>query len=477
MSLVNFEVEKWSSATQEVGPVYLLWPGFGKSRKPFVNRDINKSNASENTSPSTSMSTSTHGSEARDSTVASPYAISELEKAAYYNGIAGMNDHPKLLYRSDFAINIFHKPQGRFNRLTRKSVREVYDTSLSKVWHTVGRRIRDLVKASNVRYSSIDPVRFVTYGEDDEKTLGPPVVWVGVPPSSTTPGIAHKVSQAILVLLAEHGAEDVVVEWREAVLSMFSGPPLMEVVRRGNPTSHVRHTFTPALNIPIVTKEGENEDSQGSVTLFFHENKDKHGDPSDKVLAVSNSHVLRKNTMADSFKGAGAAKQLVRVIGMRRFEQGCDEIEARIVSHRAAADTYAEEIALLEEHKAIPELEEFYAEVKRDWSDIGDRDIGHVRFTKAITVDVAGGTRYTEDWGAFEVDEAKFRPQFEGTFVDLGTALTRDAVTAMFYPRSDTRTAFKYPPEYGAVGDLAIKHQHLVINKMIGYWHSHIILF
>ncbi|TFY61914.1 hypothetical protein EVG20_g6885 [Dentipellis fragilis] len=251
--------------------------------------------------------------------------------------------------------------------------------------------------------------------------LGPPVVWVGVPPSSTTPGIAHKVSQAILVLLAEHGAEDVVVEWREAVLSMFSGPPLMEVVRRGNPTSHVRHIFTPALNIPIVTKERENEDSQGSVTLFFHENKDKHGDPSDKVLAVSNSHVLRKNTMADySFKGAGADKE-------EQLQENRD--------------------LLRKEHKAIPELEEFYAEVKRDWSDIGDRDIGHVRFTKAITVDVAGGTRYTEDWGAFEVDEAKFRPQFEGTFVDLGTALTRDAVTAMFYPRSDTRTAFKYPPE------------------------------
>lgn len=75
---------------------------------------------------------------------------------------------------------------------------------------------------------------------------------------------------------------------------------------------------------------------------------------------------------------------------------------------------------LLEQQEAIAELEVFYNEVKNQWSDIGLRNIGHVRYAKAISIDVEGGTLYTEDWGAFEVDEAKVKPKFEGTVVDLG---------------------------------------------------------
>ncbi len=38
-------------------------------------------------------------------------------------------------------------------------------------------------------------------------------------------------------------------------------------------------------------------------------------------------------------------------------------------------------------------------------------------------VDVEGGTNFTLDWGAFLVDEAKVRDQFEGNVVDLGAFL------------------------------------------------------
>lgn len=403
-----------------------------------------------------------------DSTVVSPYAVSEYEKIAYYNGITDNGDHPNLLYRSDFFTNPFPKPQGRFAHLPSKSLREVYDTSLNKVWHTVGPQIRDLVKGRKLRYSSIDPARFVSYGEDDEQTLGPPVIWVGVHPNSTSPDTAHEVSQDILALLAENGVQDVVVEWREAVLSKLSGPPLMRVVGSNNPTAYVRRIFTAALNIPLATKERETDDAQGSLTLFFHENKDKRGNPSDKVLGVSNCHVLRKDTTVDyEFKGSGAAKQHVRANGMRRFQQGLDDIRTLIGNHGIVAEVYVREIVrleakqnrdrdddrelrknqdlLLERQEAIAELEEFYGEVKNQWSDIGLRNIGHVRYAKAISVDIEGGTRYTEDWGAFEVDETKVKAEFEGTFVDLGTDISPDKVTAMFYPQSNTRTAFKYP--------------------------------
>jgi hypothetical protein len=195
--------------------------------------------------------------------------------------------------------------------------------------------------------------------------------------------------------------------------------------------------------MPLATKEREREDVQGSLTLYFHEGKDNHGNPSDKVLGVSNCHVLRKNTDVDyEFKGSGAPKQYVRVNGLRRFQQGLDDIRALIGDHGMVAEFFTRDIVkleakenpdredaralrktrekLLEQQDVIAELEAFHDEVKNHWGDIGLRNIGHVRYAKAISVDIEGGTLYTEDWAAFEVDEAKVKPEFEGTVVDLG---------------------------------------------------------
>jgi hypothetical protein len=116
---------------------------------------------------------------------------------------------------------------------------------------------------------------------------------------------------------------------------------------------------------------------------------------------------------------------------MRRFQQGLDDVKTLIGNHGIVSDVYVREIVsleakqnrdrdddrelrknqdlLLERQGAIAKLEEFYGEVKNQWSDIGLRNIGHA---KAISVDVEGGTRYTEDWGAFEVDETKVKAEF-----------------------------------------------------------------
>ncbi|KAM5531085.1 hypothetical protein V8D89_015250 [Ganoderma adspersum] len=397
-------------------------------------------------------------------------APSEYERLSYYNGITSDGHHPVLLYRSDLSTNAFPKPKGRFAHIPTKSVQGVYNTSLNNVWHTVGPQIRDLLKGREVRYSSIDPARFVTYEEDDAEILGPVVIWVGVYPGSTSPDTAHEVSQHILALLIKNGVQGAVVEWREAVPSKLAGPALMRVVGSHNPTSYVRRIFTPALSIPLVAEERETEDARGSLTLYFHEGKDERGNASDKVLGVTSCHVLRKNTDVDyEFQGspAGAAKQYVRVNGLRRFQQGLDDIKALIRDHGVLANVFARQIVkleakekldsedaralrktrekLLEQKEAIPELEAFYDEVKNEWGDIGLRNIGHVRYAKAISVDIEGGTLHTEDWAAFEVGEAKFKPEFEGNFVDLGTAIDPPKIIRMFNPQSSVGIPFKYP--------------------------------
>ncbi|KAF8324403.1 hypothetical protein F5887DRAFT_1024776 [Amanita rubescens] len=328
----------------------------------------------------------------------SEYSPDEYERISYYNGITGDGDHPELVYRSNFHTTLFPKPVGRHAHIP----------------------IRDLIKARKIPWSSVDPARFFTHGppgEEAKGSLGPVVIWVGVIPGSTSSDTAHEVSQEILALLLKNGVEGAVVEWREAVPQRLAGVPLMRHVGSSNATHYVRRFLTPLLGVPLATEEMEEEDAQGTLTLWFHENKDKDGNPSNKVYGVSNCHVLRKNTT-----------------------RGLDEITKAISDHGILADLWAREIVELQakerqdvenareiranrrklddENEAIADLEAFYDEVTKYWSNIKlHRNIGH----------------------------AKVKDEFEGNVVDLGSKYSPQKLTEMFYPLGGGPTTFRFP--------------------------------
>ncbi|KAH8977132.1 hypothetical protein EDB92DRAFT_2002107 [Lactarius akahatsu] len=405
--------------------------------------------------------------------VQGPHTPDKYERTSYYNGITGDDDHPVLIYRSDFLTTPFLKPVGRHTNIPVKSLRGVFDTPLNGVWDTVGPKIRDLIKARKINWSSIDPARFFTHGplgEEEKGSLGPVVLWVGVIPGSTSSDTAHKVSQEILALLLENGVKDAVVEWREAILQRLAGPPLMRHVDDDNATHYVRRFLTALLGIPLATKGMEQEDAQGTLTLWFHENKDKDGNPSNKVYGVSNCHVLRKDTTVEYEQRGGAPKDYVRICGMRRFQRGLDEIQKAISDRRVLTDLWARNIRKLQakerqdavcaktilinrrrledENEAIADLEALYDEVTRYWSDINHhRNIGYVQYAAPITVDVEGGTLYTSDWAAFLAAEVKVKDEFEGNVVDLGPKYSPPELMAMFYPLGVGATTFKFPEE------------------------------
>ena len=336
---------------------------------------------------------------------------------------------------------------GRHHHLPTKTVYGIFNTPLNAVWDTVAPQIRDLLKARKIRYSAIQTARFVTHGEDKKDSMGPVVIWIATYPTTTTAKNAHDASPDILALLEANEVKGAVVEWYEGAVEKLSGPPLLRVTANTNPTHYVRRFLTAGLGMPIATAEREVDDAQGSVTLFFHENRDRCGNTSAKVFGVSNCHVLReKTTIRYEYKGIGAFRQLVRVAGSRRFQRGLNEITACICGHGTDADILAREIVELEakpksedpdeaaEDKATVEakrtklakvkedigvLENFYNELKSQWGDIACRNIGHVDWAPEISVDV-DGRHYTKDIATFEVEAARFKPQFKGNVVDLG---------------------------------------------------------
>ncbi|KAB5591247.1 hypothetical protein CTheo_5329 [Ceratobasidium theobromae] len=401
---------------------------------------------------------------------ASPYYITDWERSTYYHGISP--DPPELLYRSDLRKNPFPIPQGRFPYLPIKTVHGVFGTRLNAVWDRVAPQICDLLKSGNIRYSALKTARFSIRDEGGNDKRGPIVIWIATHPSTTTPEDAHNITPAILSLLEDNRVEGAVVEWYEGTVEKLSGLPLLPVTANTNPTHYHRRFLTTALGMPITTREMETDDSQGSVAFFFHQNKDKHGNPSDKVFAVSNCHVLRRNTSIDyEFQGTGAPRQLVRLAGHRRFQRGMDEIKLSISHLGADADLLAREIEEMEEemkstpqselegsnkdleakqaqlakvNKEIGTLEEFHMELNSQWSDIGRRNIGCVDWAPKISVDV-DCNRFTLDIGTFELDKARFKLNYCGNTVDLGTKYSPGELTEKFYPRNNTRTTFKFP--------------------------------
>ena len=128
---------------------------------------------------------------------------------------------------------------------------------------------------------------------------------------------------------------------------------------------------------------------------------------------------------------------------MRRFQRGLDEIINAIADHGIRAEVLAREIVKLTEKKrydtetiravrekrrlkaddkeAIAELEALHDEITKEWSNVKlRRNIGHLQYAAAITVDTEGGTHYTSDWAAFLAAEEKVRDEFEGNVIDLG---------------------------------------------------------
>ncbi|KIN92951.1 hypothetical protein M404DRAFT_963035, partial [Pisolithus tinctorius Marx 270] len=370
--------------------------------------------------------------------------ISEWERATYYNGIC--YDHPDLLYRSDLAENPVPIPKGRHRHPPTKTIYGVFNTSLNAVWDTAAPQIRDLLKARTIRYSAIQTARFLTHDEDGKDTLGLVVIWIATHPNTTTAENVCDASQAILALLEDNGVEGVVVEWYEGVVEKLSGLPLLRVTGKIDPTYYVRSFLTAVLGMPIAAAKREAIDAQGSVVLFFHENKDNDGNPSAKVFAVTNCHVLCKDTTTTyEFKGAGTPRQHDCVSG---HGIDADLLTREIVQLEAKPESDDQEVVAEDEAEVevkwnkLPEA--FYNKVKSQWGDITCRTIGHVHWASKISIDVQG-RKYTKDSCTFEVDAARFRDHFMSNVIDLGAKFSPWQLTNMLYPQSGGRTVFKFP--------------------------------
>ena len=90
----------------------------------------------------------------------------------------------------------------------------------------------------------------------------------------------------------------------------------------------------------------EADDAQGSIDVYFHEGKNRKGETSKRVMAITNKHVTSKDTKSDYDSGRpGALQKFIRNYDRRRFEQIINETRAFIAKKLGEAKLFAEQLA------------------------------------------------------------------------------------------------------------------------------------
>ena len=224
---------------------------------------------------------------------------------------------------------------------------------------------------------------------------------------------------------------------------------MMRVAWDTDPTHYIRRALTAVLGFPLSAEALANSDAQGSVGLYFHEGKDRYGNKSKRVMCLTNKHVTSSNTTQDYeySRHPGAPRQFMRNCGSRRFQQIVNETRALIATKLGDAKLFAEQLVEMvakpnsqdEEEAAADEedmerKQQYLKRIEKDvvklgdflqlltstWSDAYQRIIGYLDWAPKIANNL-DNRRYTRDLGIIALNENKFKENFRGNLVYLGT--------------------------------------------------------
>jgi len=75
--------------------------------------------------------------------------------------------------------------------------------------------------------------------------------------------------------------------------SLAGSPEMLPVARE---THWIRRALTAVLGVPLAAQEMADDDSQGSLGIYFHRGTDRHGRKSREVMAITNKRIPRRTT-------------------------------------------------------------------------------------------------------------------------------------------------------------------------------------
>lgn len=395
------------------------------------------------------------------------HGVSKIEAALYYHGIRGeRKPGPKLVYRSSKdAFTPPTGPSGDFRKIQLLTVHEHAKFGENDLWEIVRDKTAGLLDAKQIRFTSIDLARF-RWEEETKDGLGkdvtsPVTIWIGVRPDSTNGDAAFECAQDIFELLKRYGVEDVEVAFRESEARPLAGSILSAPVNDFHPLKSVIDSLTTTLSLPIAGLKTLHK--QGSLGFYFKVGDDLYG--------VTTRHVLFPDTEGNdaySYDNSAPKKNVV-LMGNRGFRDLLDSTQkligtlndtakvlernvqtytARVAAGNplAAADLARYQQRLDDTKATVVELKSFFVTLKKDWSDVRDRIIGHVVWSPPI-IGTTPSNAYTRDVCVIKLNKEKFLPNLRGNAIDLGTEIESGKFMGLLYPRDDVPSEFDYPED------------------------------
>ncbi|KAF8307794.1 hypothetical protein DL93DRAFT_2119448 [Clavulina sp. PMI_390] len=415
-------------------------------------------------SPTTTSSTINSSGSSSGGTLSTvdPHAVSKAEAESYY---AGLPSRPILIYRTG---KKWLPPKGPEAYGYRRELREVFCHPIVSVWtHDLGWRIVDIMDAHQIRFITIDVIRYKIFNVDEEPVFGPVTIRIGVDSGSTTPTAAHHVAQEVLALLKDYGMSDVDVDFHESHHIRLAGPPLMKPVDELDPLASVVIPFTPTIGFPVSSTARPT--AQGSMALYLSE-----GGDSNTLFGLTCRHVIiGPEEPNDDFIHPESGPNNISLLS----EPGFSRATADVASEIAACDTSvkhrlkriewfkkvekgdnADSVIQASQHRTETqsllskelgkkaELEKFLLHLNSDWQNVGHRILGPVIRSPPIRLG-AGEHRLTEDWAIFEIDRTKLGDGFAGNRIDLGTKISAVDFEAKCSPHKPASWSFDYPAD------------------------------
>jgi len=304
------------------------------------------------------------------------------------------------------------------------------------VWHELGEKIYRYFDSIELKWTSIDPVRFA----EAEKAPGPLFLWVGVLPGTLSPDDAKGPAARCKELLLEYAITNVEIAFRESIYTRHTRPQLLDHVSSVDPTVDVRVPFTPALGLQIAPKDFPYYEGTGCLYL-------REGGESDRVFLLTARHVgLPLNKYPNKLyhrKNNSKPRREVIHLGSKAFQNALETIMDKIGHWDSMVDGYEEELTGLGEYvegedpkmtserqeitRKLEEAQaskasvfEFHRNITSFWSAESQRVLGHVVYAPPVSVGT-GDSKHTEDWALIELNRAKFDwNAFRGNAIHLG---------------------------------------------------------
>ncbi|KAI0695251.1 hypothetical protein BC835DRAFT_1519984 [Cytidiella melzeri] len=389
----------------------------------------------------TPLRTSDYDNSYSTTSVKSSHEVPKFEKYLYHFGLRGdRHPGPKLVYRTSTDIWPLLTSPREIPRMMQLHTVHEHSQLSEDLWD----HIRDEIHKQGMQTTSVDPVRFSWEKQQKRgrvKTVTSPVtIWIGVLPDSTTGDATFDSSQEILALLQQHHIRDVDVAYRESVVQRFSDPELFEPGSIFYPLKSGIDPVTTAC-LSLARRRSKLQALWACTSV------------SARIFTVS-QHAMcsspRTKGIILTFTSPLAGKEKKEVVLMGKDNDNVALLEKVASRTEAAAnDALAASLAAIEHDlkkstRMIQSLKSLLFTMKKEWSSIKHRIVGHVVWAPPIS-SLSTPSGYTQDVCVIKLDKAKFWLHFMGNVIDIGTEIFPGKFSSMMLEEILTAAQMSQP--------------------------------